>query len=49
MHKFPYALHVAGSNIVHNAQEMHMVGLEVAKSINFYTESSIVELIYLQL
>lgn len=47
--KFLQPLHVAGSNIVRNAQEMLMVGLEVAKSINFYTESSKGELIYLQL
>lgn len=49
MSKFPCSLHVAGSNIVHNAQEMLMVGLEVVKSINFNTESSKVELVYLQL
>lgn len=49
MRKFPCALHVTGSDIVHNAQEIHMVGLEVAKSINFYTDSSKVVLIYLQL
>lgn len=48
-HKFLCTLHVAGNNIVHNAQEMLMMGLEVAKSISFYTESSKIELIYLQL
>lgn len=35
MCKFPCALHVAGSSTVHNAQAMLMVGLKVAKSINF--------------
>jgi len=35
LYKFPCALHVAGNNIVHNEQGMLMVGLKVAKSINF--------------
>lgn len=35
MYKFPCALHVAGSNIVCNAQGMLMLRLKVAKLINF--------------